>query len=912
MRHAAWLLVLTACGPSPVEAPDADRGPLAHCAAPAPPPDWVDVDAAGLVARCGAIELAADALDGGATRVRYAMTGAAAPRSWAVLASPAAAPVVAVAGVDDAVELCTPELRVRVDAACRLRAELPDGTPIAVDASGFTATDEPLEGTPVPAVRLDRVALADRVLGTGERTGTTLDRRGRRLAFWNTDAYDPAHGGWAPDADPLYQGIPLEVRTRIGDGLAYGLFTDEPHRMVMDLGASDPTRDALVAYGGPGAVRGAGAPGTLTQYLLPGPTMADVVARYTALVGRAPRPPRWALGYHQSRWGYPDRQTIEAVADRFAADGIPLAAMWLDIQHMSGFRTFTWDDSRFGDRAAFTAAMRARGVRTIAIADPGIKIDPAYATYATGVAGGHFLREPGGDVYAGVAWPGAAAFPDVTRAATRAWWGDAIAELHAAGIDGIWLDVNEPTTFPESGGTTVPVTLPVDGDGAPTTMAEAHQVYPLLQATATYAALAATGERPFVLSRAGYAGIQRVAAVWTGDVPSTWDGLGATLPMLLGLGVSGVPFVGSDIGGYSGHASPELYARWIALGAVSPFARGHVTNGVPGQEPWMFGDAITPIARAHLQTRARLLPYLESVFAEAAATGAPVLRPLAWHFPELADVADQAMLGPSIMVAPVVTAGATARRVVFPPGRWIELPSLRVVDGPATLDVDAPLAALPMWAREGAIIPTTDGIELFPGASTTLTVIDDDGLTLDGPATTTALTLVATDDGARLTWTRTGDVPASATLTLRFHPIEDPAVAAFLDGEPIAATTSDRTTTITVPATAHELRLVYSSTLLDTPVSVPFTVDVPPGTTSVHLATSATSWAHHPMTLTGTRATTTLSIPRGTWFDYKYTRGDWSTVEKTASCAELPNRTRVSAPTAHPDRVARWRDTCPN
>jgi alpha-glucosidase len=939
MRLVALVGVVAACaraGGSGVDGggpPDADRGPLAHCAPAAPLPDWAAATAtASLRAACGAIELDLDALAGGMTRVRYAIAGAPAPRSWAVVDEPGAATDVAVAGtIDGAVELCTPELAVRVDAACRIRAALPGGAIIAEDAGGFAAIDATLEAETVPAVELDRVAQADRVYGLGERTGTSLDRRGRRLVFWNTDAYDPVHGGWAPGADPLYQGIPFAIHAR--GGTAWGVFTDEPHRMELDLGAADPARDHLIAFGGPGAPRGAGAPAGLTQYLIPGPRMADVVLRYTALTGRAARPPRWALGYHQSRWGYPDRATVEAIVDRFAAEDLPVSAIWLDIQHLDGFRTFTWDAARFGDRAAFTAALAARGIRTVAIADPGIKIDPGWPVYDGGVAGDHFLRDGAGVIYSGVVWAGASAFPDFTRAATRAWWGDHVGALAAGGISAIWLDVNEPTTFPESGGSTVPVALAVDGDGAPTTMAEAHQVYALLEAGATADALAATGARPFVLSRAGYAGIQRHAAVWTGDVPSTWGGLADTLPMLLGLGMSGVPFVGSDIGGYSGHASSELYARWLALGAVSPFCRGHVTNGVPGQEPWQFGAAVTAIARTRLAERMTWMPYLEAVFAEAAATGAPVLRPLVWEFPEdarLADLGDQAMLGPFVMVAPVVAAGATTRRVVFPAGRWVELPSGVVVEGPTELDVDAPLAALPMWAREGAILPRRgDGagvleIDAFPGpAPTTLAVIEDDGEAIAGAATTTVLTLASADDGATLSWTRTGSYAGAAqTFRIRVRPVDGAVAGVELDGAAVAFTADpgDRAIVVDVPAAATgALYLRYDAALADPApaVALRFEVEVPAGTPEsapVHVAVSTSGWTHEPLAWVAPGvAAGTISVPRGAWVDYKYSRGDWLTVEKGASCDELDNRVRVSAaaPVAR-DRVAQWRDVCGN
>ncbi|HEX5634815.1 MAG TPA: glycoside hydrolase family 31 protein, partial [Gemmatimonadales bacterium] len=350
------------------------------------------------------------------------------------------------------------------------------------------------------------------------------------------------------------------------------------------------------------------------------------------------------------------------------------------------------------------------GFRTTVIVDPGIKLDPGWSVYDRGLAGRHFLETPGGATYQGVAWPGPSVFPDFTRAETRSFWAEQVGALARRGVAGVWLDVNEPTTFPEGGGgTTVPDEVLARGDTRPATMAEVHNIYANLEAEATFGALAAAApeRRPFVLSRAGYAGIQRHAAVWTGDAPSNFVTLANQLPMLLGMGVSGVPFVGSDVGGYSGRASPELYARWMGLGALSPFFRAHVTSGVPGQEPWQFGPEVEIIARELIRLRYRLLPTLESLFAEAAATGAPPLRPMFWHFPtdaRFANLGDQAMLGASLLVAPIVTPGATSRTIVLPAGRWFEHASGAAHDGPAIIELEATLATLPILVAAGAVL----------------------------------------------------------------------------------------------------------------------------------------------------------------------------------------------------------------
>lgn len=943
------LVLLGGCGPGstpdagldagdaapPDAAPDALDTPVASCGERPGAPAWLEEGTAAhhRIARGTARDVHVWLFGDGTLRVRYVAAGSAPiERSWSRVPSLAslAGAAVTLGQEGDVAWLCTAEVDVRIERSGLVRVTARDGTVLLDDLEAATPS-RVVRGTPA----------GELFLGLGERTGP-LDRRGGRFVVRGTDAYDPAHGGFGPDADPLYLSIPFFVGVR--SDVAYGLFTDVAHRLDYDVAATDADR-YVIASSGP----------ELDQWLFLGPTPREVLRRYTALTGRTPQPPRWALGFHQSRWGYDDAARVEAVAAELRSRAIPADAIWLDIQHLDRFRTFTFDPVRFADPEAMLARLRAEGFHVVAIADPGLAAQPDYRVYADALAGDLLLEDAPGVPHIDTAWPGDSAFLDLSAPGARALWRDEVSALASRGVAGIWLDVNEPTTFPESGGeSTLPDALVAAGDGVPTTMAEVHNVYASLEAAATVEGLRAArpGERPFVLSRAGFAGIQRHAAVWTGDAPSTWWSLRQALPMLLGMGISGVPFVGSDVGGYSGHASPELYARWLELGAVSPFFRAHVTSGVPDQHPWSFGEEVEAIARERIRARYELLPYLESLFAEHVRTGMPPLRALALELFEeaaLRRVEDEAMLGPYLLVAPVMDEGAATRVVRVPSGRWLDLASGALYEGPAEVTFDVTLAALPMLARPGTILPRRTGvgastadvptgpltIDLYPSGTSRFVLHEDAG---DGDAAAdTELVLEATATGARFVFgARTGTFePPAETVELRVLPVDGDVGSVTLDGVALERRAdrsaleaagsgfvhdaNARAIVVRLPrpgAAGAVVELTYDAAIteLRPPVDVTFEVTVPAGTpmtTAIHVASSATGWSHVPLAwVSPTLARGTLSVPRGSWFFYKVTRGGWDTVEKWLGCVEATNRYGYGAPETRHDTVAMWADWC--
>jgi alpha-glucosidase len=434
-----------------------------------------------------------------------------------------------------------------------------------------------------------------------------------------------------------------------------------------------------------------------------------VVERFTQLTGRIPLPPRWALGNHHSRWGYSTADKLLDIARTFRARGIPLDALHFDIDYMDGYRVFTWSHLRVPDPARLTSELHDLGVKLVTILDPGVKIDQDYQVYASGRAQDFFCKTLNGDEYHNVVWPGLCAFPDFTNPRTREWWGGLHAELLSKGVDGIWCDMNEPTVF-------VPdrATLPPDvahrGDDEARLHVQVHNRYGQLMARASHEALRRQRphQRPFVISRAGCAGLQRYALHWTGDNSSWWEHLRMSMPQLQNLGLSGYAWVGADVGGFAGDATGELLTRWTEFGIFQPFCRNHSAFDAVPQEPWVFGEPYESSIRSMLLLRQRLLPYLYTAFDEAHRTGAPILRALLFEWPDdesTFTAEDEFLFGPALLVAPIVGPGSEYRHVYLSRGTWAHYWSGQSFVGPQHVLAHAPLGQPAIYARANTPLP---------------------------------------------------------------------------------------------------------------------------------------------------------------------------------------------------------------
>jgi alpha-glucosidase len=519
--------------------------------------------------------------------------------------------------------------------------------------------------------------------GEGEVRGPLL-RNKTRITCWNTDNFL----GLAND-QPLYQSHPWVLGVRI-DGSAFGVFADTTWRTMIDLSSGIQ----FTSDGPPFRV-----------IVIRERTPQEVIKRMAGFTGYPDLPPLWALGYHQCRYSYYPESQLESIAAEFRSRHIPCDTMWMDIGYQDGYRVFTFETAGYSNPAGVYGYLHARHFHAVNIIDPHVKVDPAYSVYQSGERQGLWVLKSDGTEFQAACWPGNSVWVDFTRPRARDWWAEKCRQFLRYGGDGIWNDMNEPAVFDtQDGSKTMPIdNIHLGGRGLPRgSHAQYHNVYGMLQSKASHVGLlrAHPGRRPFVLTRASYMGGQRYAAMWCGDNGSQWDYLQGSIPMLLNVGMSLEPFGGVDIGGFAKSATPEIWARWVGVGAFYPFCRGHADKDTPPKEPWAFGTAVEAEARTALQRRYRLLPYLYTLFQEASVDGMPVMQPVFFADPKdptLRNEDESFLLGGEVLVVPHLSEGEQ-RVPALPKGIWR---SASLVGEDAAKDIDQP----DLRVRGGAILP---------------------------------------------------------------------------------------------------------------------------------------------------------------------------------------------------------------
>ncbi|MEV7657688.1 glycoside hydrolase family 31 protein [Streptomyces anulatus] len=562
---------------------------------------------------------------------------------------------------------------------------------------------EPVGGGPVRWVQRSEVPADARFFGLGGRAAGPRLRDGV-YGLWNTDP----GGRFGPGDDPLYLTMPVQVV--VSDAGTHLMFHDNSWagRVVLREGEEG----AGSGHDRPGACEVRMEGGPLRCWVVAG-TPARVLQGWTALTGTPALPPSWALGPQHARWGFGSEEEVRRVVDGYRERGLPLSALHLDIDHYDAHRVFTVDRARFPALPALAKELREDGVRLVSIVDPAVKAEPGDAVFDGGAAVGErgaYVRDARGRVVVGEVWPGASVYPDFTDPLVRDWWGSLYEERLAQGFSGVWHDMNEPVSFAAFGDPSLPRSARHVLEGVGGDHREAHNVYALAMARAGYEGLLRfrPEERPFLFSRSGWAGMQRYGGTWSGDVSTGWPGLRASLSLVVGLGLCGVPYSGPDVGGFDGFPSPELYLRWFQLGAYLPLFRTHAAIDAGRREPWEFGPEVLEHARAALVERERLRPYFVTLSQVARMTGAPYVRPMWWGAPgdrALRECEDAFLLGDALLVAPVLEAGTRRRAVRLPRGRWYDTATGRAYEGPGRVQVDAPLSRVPVLARAGAVVP---------------------------------------------------------------------------------------------------------------------------------------------------------------------------------------------------------------
>ena len=702
----------------------------------------------GIDVRVGKSLLRVEALRDDVLRVRMAENGVLAEdASWAVLPEARTSRIKVAADDDNAsVGFRTGRLHVRIDrASARLTVSDLQGHVLLEDAS-----DWPVEFRGSSYRIYKQMPEAEHYFGLGDKVGP-LDRRNRCFTLWNTDFFR-----FQESDDPIYKSIPFFLT--LNDGRSIGVLLDSTWRSNFDFGQG--IRD-VYSFGAEG-----GAP---DYYIIYGPEPKKVVETYAWLTGKPPLPPLWAFGYQQSRYTYETEARVREIANRLRADRIPADAIYLDIDFQYKNRPFTVDTQNFPHFERMIADLRKQHLRVVTITDLHIAKAPdaGYEPYDSGMTGDHFVKNADGSVYVGEVWPGPSVFPDFTQKTSRQWWGTLYQQFLSEGVSGFWNDMNEPSIF-KVPSKTMPLTVQhrIDEPGFQSrvaTHAEIHNVYGMENSRGTYEGLLKLDpvHRPFVLTRATYAGGQRYAVTWTGDNTSSWNHLRLTTPMILNLGLSGFGMVGADVGGFVGTPKPELLTKWMEIAAFQPIDRNHTNKGGGNKEPWVYGPEPEAIQRLYVEERYRLLPYLYTAAEEMTRTGLPIVRPLFLEFPNATlegapvDVSagNEFLVGSSLIVAPALfPEQPDDYRVTLPGDNWFDYWSGTAVDtkffSKATdalaVTIHPTLKDLPVYVRGGSIVPTQPLVQstserpegpltlrVYPGADCKGSLYQDDGTTFE-------------------------------------------------------------------------------------------------------------------------------------------------------------------------------------
>ncbi|HAT4344224.1 TPA: DUF4968 domain-containing protein [Clostridium perfringens] len=528
--------------------------------------------------------------------------------------------------------------------------------------------------------------------GLGEKGGD-LNKKGCYTENFNTD--DPETDD---DSMTYYKTIPFYVALK--EEATYGIFFDNSFRSYFDMGMEMGDRIFFGAIGG-----------QIQYYFIPGENIKEVVKNYTALTGRMEMPPLWSLGYQQCRFSYFSQEEVRELVKTFEEKDIPLDVVYLDIDYMDGFRVMTFKTPNFDDAAGLISDLKEKGIRTITIVDPGVKVDEEYPVFKRGKEGNHFTKKLDGEIFIGAVWPGDSAFPDFSNNDCREWWKSELKNfISEHGMDGIWNDMNEPCVFNNDHKTMLETCLH-NSDNGVIEHKEFHNRYGFEMSRCSKEAQEELhpNERGFSMTRATYAGGQRYSSVWTGDNMSLWSQMRMSISMNANLGISGFSFVGNDVSGFGLDSSEELFIRWMEMGPFIPIFRNHSNMYTRRQEPWAFGPRAEKIAKKSIELRYELLPYIYDLYYISHKEGLPIFRPMIMEYEKdmnLLNIREQFMLGENMLVAPVLYEGERSKTVYLPKGSWFNYFTMEKLQGGKWYKLPCELDEILVFVKEGSIIPT--------------------------------------------------------------------------------------------------------------------------------------------------------------------------------------------------------------
>ncbi|CAF1098155.1 unnamed protein product [Rotaria sordida] len=475
--------------------------------------------------------------------------------------------------------------------------------------------------------------------------------------------------------------------------------------------------------------------GIIDLYIFTGPTVQNVIEQYWDIIGKPMMPPFWSLGFHLCRWGYNKIENIISSLERMQKADFPLDVQWTDIDAMSSHLDFTYDDEYFHGLPEFVRALQANGIHYVNIIDPGISsTQPAgsYFPYDDGIKRGIFMKKFNStELITGKVWPGTTVFPDFTNPNAIEWWTNIAEAFHEViPFDGMWIDMNEPSSFIDGStdGCTdntfdnPPFVPHVHGDAlsAKTLCPSAqhylsshynlHNMYGYFEAQATNQALKTIRKkRPFVLSRSSFAGSGQFTAHWTGDNQATFEDMYFSIPAILSFNMFGITHVGADICGFLLDTTEELCIRWMQLGSFYPFMRNHNALGQNDQDPASFSWEAQQIMKQALIMRYSLIPFWYTLHYEAAIESKTIIQPLFSEYLNDAntyDIDQQFLVGRAILVSPNLLPESDIVHAYIPQDVWYEFPSgIKLNSVGLFTDLNAPISKINVHIRGDFIIP---------------------------------------------------------------------------------------------------------------------------------------------------------------------------------------------------------------